>query len=176
MAQPGPSTQTRDPGVRARASELFYAAHAPARTSPAAGELFLRPRPRRAAAADRARPVKDLEEGLPVGSVVSGSTAGAGWPGRPASSSLRRARPGIELTVSTFGGALLRGALRIARLDAMIAPSEFGSAELRRVRLGRDAALVLAGRSPVPGRCAVAAPELEGRAVRRHRASRRRRL
>jgi DNA-binding transcriptional LysR family regulator len=45
----------------------------------------------------------------------------------------------------------------------MIAPSEFGSADLPRVRLGREPWLVLAGQGhPLAGAGPVTAPELEG--------------
>ncbi|MEN3282803.1 MAG: hypothetical protein V7607_3943, partial [Solirubrobacteraceae bacterium] len=68
-----------------------------------------------------------------------------------------------ELTVvEAYGGTLLRD-LRDGRLDAMIAPSEFGSADLPRVRLGREPWLVLAGWGHrLAGAGPVAAPELEG--------------
>jgi DNA-binding transcriptional LysR family regulator len=70
----------------------------------------------------------------------------------------------VELTVvESYGGTLLRD-LRDGRLDAMIAPSEFGSAELRRVRLGRERWRVLVGRGhPLVGAGPVTAPELDGR-------------
>ena len=64
--------------------------------------------------------------------------------------------------MESYGGTLLRD-LRDGRLDAMIAPSVFGSAELRRVRLGREPWLVLAGPDHrLAGSGPVAAPELEG--------------
>jgi DNA-binding transcriptional LysR family regulator len=64
--------------------------------------------------------------------------------------------------MESYAGTLLRD-LRDGRLDAMIAPSEFGSAELRRVRLGREPWLVVAGPShPLAASGPVAAAELEG--------------
>src|SRR5439155_16527570 len=72
-------------------------------------------------------------------------------------------RPAVGLTVvESYGGTLLRD-LRDGRLDAMIAPSELGSAELRRVRVGRERWRVLAGRGQrLAGAGPVTAPELEG--------------
>ena len=65
--------------------------------------------------------------------------------------------------MESYGRSLLRD-VRDGRLDAMIAPSELGSAELRRVRLGREPWLVLAGRGHrlAAGAGPVAAAELEG--------------
>ena len=144
VAQPGLSTQ-----IRALESELgvqLFDRHTRGADLTQAGELFLERARTALAAADIARSTgHDLEEGL-VGSVRLGIVTGAGWPGTSALlGHFGRARPGIELTVvESFGGTLLRD-LRDRRLDALIAPSEFGSAELRRVRLGRERWLVLAG-------------------------------
>jgi len=162
VAQPGLSTQ-----IRVLESELgvqLFDRHTRGADLTQAGELFLERARTALAAADVARSTgHDLEEGL-VGSVRLGIVTGAGWPGTPALlGHFGRARPGIELTVvESFGGTLLRD-LRDRRLDALIAPSEFGSAELRRVRLGRERWLVLAGPGHrLAGSGAVAAPELEG--------------
>ena len=163
VAQPGLSTQ-----IRALESELgvqLFDRHTRGADLTQAGELFLERARTALAAADIARSTgHDLEEGL-VGSVRLGIVTGAGWPGTSALlGHFGRARPGIELTVvESFGGTLLRD-LRDRRLDALIAPSEFGSAELRRVRLGRERWLVLAGPGHrLAGSGAVAAPELEGK-------------
>jgi DNA-binding transcriptional LysR family regulator len=129
-----------------------------------AGELFLERARTALAAAEVARSTgHDLEEGL-VGSNRLGIVTGAGWPGTSALlGQFGRERPAVELTVvEAYGGRLLRD-LRDGRLDAMIAPSEFGSAELRRVRLGRERWLVLAGQGHrLAGAGPVAAAELEG--------------
>jgi DNA-binding transcriptional LysR family regulator len=127
--------------------------------------VVLRPPPPAAlAAADAARSTgHDLEEGL-VGSVRLGIVAGAGWPGTSALlGHFGRERPAVELTVvEAYGGTLLRD-LRDGRLDAMIAPSVFGSADLPRVLLGRAPWLVLAGPGHrLAGSGPVAAPELAG--------------
>ncbi|HEY6758116.1 MAG TPA: LysR family transcriptional regulator [Baekduia sp.] len=163
VAQPGLSTQ-----IRRLESELgvqLFARHTRGVDLTAAGELFLERARTALAAADAALATgRDLEEGL-VGSVRLGIATGAGWPGTAALlGRFGRERPAVELTVvESYDGTLLRD-LRDGRLDAMIAPSELASAELRRVRLGREPWHVLAG----PGhRLAaadgpIAAPELEG--------------
>jgi DNA-binding transcriptional LysR family regulator len=57
-----------------------------------------------------------------------------------------RSHPDVEVTaVESYGGTLLRD-LRDGRLDAVIAPSLFGSAELRSVRLGSEPWVLLVGR------------------------------
>jgi DNA-binding transcriptional LysR family regulator len=162
VAQPGLSTQ-----IRRLESELgvqLFDRHTRGVDLTDAGELLLERARTALAAADVARSTgHDLEEGL-VGSVRLGIVSGAGWPGT--SALLGRfscERPAVELTVvESFGGTLLRD-LRDGRLDAMIAPSEFGSADLSRLRLGREPWLVLAGRGHrLAGAGPVAAPELEG--------------
>src|SRR3954466_13092334 len=173
VAQPGLSTQ-----IRRLESELgiqLFERHTRGVDLTDAGELFLERARTALAAADAARSTgQDLEEGL-VGSVRLGIVAGAGWPGTAALlGQFGRERPAVEVTVvEACGGTLLRD-LRDGRLDAMIAPSEFGSADMPRVRLGREPWLVLAGRGPPPagpgpgrghplaGAGPVAAPELEG--------------
>src|SRR5439155_10854780 len=162
VAQPGLSTQ-----IRRLESELgvqLFDRHTRGADLTDAGELFLERARTALAAADVARSTgHDLGEGL-VGSVRLGIVTGAGWPGTSALlGHFGRERPAVELTVvESYGGTLLRD-LRDGRLDAMIAPSEFGSAELRRVRVGRERWLVLAGRGHrLAGSGPVAAAELEG--------------
>ena len=162
VAQPGLSTQ-----IRRLESELgvqLFDRHTRGVDLTDAGELFLERARTALAAADAARSTgHDLEEGL-VGSVRLGIVTGAGWPGTSALlGHFGRERPAIELTVvETYAGTLLRD-LRDGRLDAMIAPSEFGSADLPRVRLGREPWHVLAGRGHrLAGAGPLAAPELEG--------------
>jgi DNA-binding transcriptional LysR family regulator len=161
VAQPGLSTQ-----IRRLESELgvqLFDRHTRGVDLTDAGELLLERARTALAAADAARSTgRDLEEGL-VGSVRLGIVSGAGWPGTSALlGHFGRERPAVELTiVEAYGGTLLRD-LRDGRLDAMIAPSEFGSAELPRMRLGREPWLVLAGRGHrLAGAGPVAAPELE---------------
>ena len=162
VAQPGLSTQ-----IRRLESELgvqLFERHTRGVDLTRAGELFLERARAALAAADAARATgHDLEAGL-VGSIRLGLVTGAAWPGTSALlGQFGRERPGVELTVvEAFGGTLLRD-LRDGRLDAMIAPSEFGSADLPRVRLGREPWLVLAGQGhPLAGAGPVTAPELEG--------------
>ena len=138
VAQPGLSTQ-----IRRLESELGVPSSSSgtraAWTSPMPAKLFLERARTALAAADAARSTgRDLEEGL-VGSVRLGIVTGAGWPGTSALlGHFGRERPAVELTVvESYAGTLLRD-LRDGRLDAMIAPSAFGSAELRQVRLGRE--------------------------------------
>jgi DNA-binding transcriptional LysR family regulator len=162
VAQPGLSAQ-----IRRLESELgvqLFERHTRGVDLTDAGELFLERARTTLAAADAARSIgHDLEHGL-VGSVRLGIVTGVGWPGTSALlGQFGRERPALELTVmEAYGGTLLRD-LRDGRLDAMIAPSEFGSADLPRVRLGREPWLVLAGRGHrLGGAGPVAAAELEG--------------
>src|SRR4051794_28126594 len=162
VAQPGLSTQ-----IRRLESELgvrLLERHTRGVDLTEAGELFLERARTALAAADVARSTgRDVKEGL-VGSLRLGIVTGAGWPGTAALlGHFGRERPAVELTVvESFGGTLLRD-LRDGRLDAMIAPTELGSAELRRVRLGRERWRVLAGRGHrLAGDGPVGAPELAG--------------
>jgi DNA-binding transcriptional LysR family regulator len=162
VAQPGLSTQMRR--LESELGVQLFERHTRGVDLTAAGELFLERARTALAAADVARATgQDLEEGL-VGSVRLGIVAGAGWPGTAALlGRFGRERPAVELTVvEAYGGTLLRD-LRDGRLDAMIAPSEFGSADLPRLRLGREPWFVLAGRGHrLAGAGPVAAPELDG--------------
>ena len=162
VAQPGLSTQ-----IRRLESELgvqLFERHTRGVDLTDAGELFLERARAALAAADAARSTgHDLEDGL-VGSVRLGIVTGAGWPGAAALlGHFGRERPAVELTVvEAYAGTLLRD-LRDGRLEAMIAPSVFGSAELPRVRLGREPWFVLAGPGHrLAGSGPVAAGELEG--------------
>jgi DNA-binding transcriptional LysR family regulator len=162
VAQPGLSNQ-----IRRLESELgvqLFERRARGVDLTEAGELFLERARTALAAADAARSTgHDLEEGL-VGSVRLGIVTGAGWPGTSALlGHFGRERPAVELTVvEAYGGTLLRD-LRDGRLDAMVAPSEFGSADLPRVPLGREPWLLLAGRGHrLADAGPVAATELEG--------------
>src|SRR3954462_14291888 len=162
VAQPGLSTQ-----IRRLESELgvqLFDRHTRGVDLTDAGELFLERARTALAAADAARSTgHDLEEGL-AGSIRLGIVTGAGWPGASARPGhFGRERPAVELTVvEAYGGTLLRD-LRDGRLDAMIAPSEFGSADLPRASLGRAPWRVGAGPGHrLAGSGPVAAPELEG--------------
>src|SRR3954449_12472033 len=179
VAQPGLSTQIRR--LESELGVLLFELHTRGVDLTDAGELFLERARVALAAADAARSTGEgLEEGLVgsgrlaigagavgragAGSVRRGIVAGAGWPGTSALlGQFGRERPAVELTVvEAYGGTLLRD-LRDGRLDAMIAPSGFGSADLPRVRLGREPWLVLAGRGHrLAGAGPVAASALEG--------------
>jgi DNA-binding transcriptional LysR family regulator len=162
VAQPGLSTQ-----IRRLESELgvqLFERHTRGVDLTTAGELFLERARTALAAADIARSTgHDLEEGL-AGSVRLGVATGVAWLGAPEFLyQFGRRRPAVELTViESHGGTLLRD-LRDGRVDALIAPSEFGSAELRRVRLGREPWLVLAGRGhELAGHASVTPGDLAG--------------
>jgi DNA-binding transcriptional LysR family regulator len=162
VAQPGLSTQ-----IRRLESELgvdLFVRHTRGVDLTEAGELFLERARMALVAADAAGATgRDLEEGH-VGTVRLGIVAGAGWPGTAALlGRFGRECPAVELTVmEAYAGTLLRD-VRDGRLDAMIAPSELGSAELPRVRLGREPWRVLAGSGHrLAGAGPVGAPDLEG--------------
>jgi DNA-binding transcriptional LysR family regulator len=166
VAQPGLSTQIRR--LEAELGVKLFLRHTRGVDLTDAGELFLeRARTALAAAEAALATGHDLEAGL-VGTIRLGLATEAGWHLTPKLlAEFGRARPGVEITVfESFGGALLRD-LRDGRLDAVLAPSMFGSAELLRERVGREPWRVLAG----PGhRLAnasgpVAARELEGEAL-----------
>jgi DNA-binding transcriptional LysR family regulator len=165
VAQPGLSTQ-----IRRLESELglqLFERHTRGVDLTDAGELFLERARVALAAADAALNTgHDLEAGV-AGSIRLGVATGVAWPG--ASEFLYRfglEHPAVELTVvESHGGTLLRD-LRDARLDAVIGPEAFGSAELRHVRLGREPWLVLTGRShPLAGRGSVTPADLAGEHV-----------
>jgi DNA-binding transcriptional LysR family regulator len=162
VAQPGLSTQ-----IRRLESELgvqLLERHTRGVDLTEAGELFLERARLALAAADVARSTgHDIEAGL-VGGIRLGVAMGVAWPGAPEFLyRFGRERPAVELTVvESQGGALLRD-LRDGRLDAVIAPAEFGSADLHRLRLGREPWLVLAGPGHrLAGRESVTPVELEG--------------
>jgi DNA-binding transcriptional LysR family regulator len=165
IAQPGLSAQ-----IRRLESELgvqLFERHSRGVDLTGAGELFLERARTALAATEAARATgHDLEEGL-VGSVRLGIVTGAGWPGASVLfGDFGAERPGVELTViESYAGTLLRD-LHDGRLDAVIAPSELGSAELRRVRLGREPWFVVVGPShPLAGGGPIPAAELEGQRV-----------
>jgi DNA-binding transcriptional LysR family regulator len=171
VAQPGLSSQ-----IRRLETELgikLFTRHTRGVDLTDAGELFLERARTALAAAEEARAVgRDLQAGL-FGTVRLGLAAEA-----PAGATPRllaafgRERPDVEVTVVTsYAGALMRD-LRDGRLDAVIAPSEFGSAELRSLRIASEpwAVLVAPGhRLATPGPISAAALHGERIVVTGHR-------
>jgi len=144
VAQPGLSTQIRR--LEAELGVKLFIRHTRGVDLTDAGELFLeRARTTLAAAEAALSTGHDLEAGL-AGTIRLGLSIEAAWHLTPELlADFGRTRPGVELTVfESFGGALLRD-LRDGRLDAVLAPSMFGSGELLRQRVGREPWLVLAG-------------------------------
>jgi DNA-binding transcriptional LysR family regulator len=145
IAQPGLSSQIRrletELGVR------LFERHTRGVDLTGAGELFLeRARATLAAAEDARSTGRDLEAGL-VGTVRLGLPVEA--PAAFATSMLAGFgldHPQVEVTVfESYSGTLLRD-LRDGRLDAVLAPALFGTAELRSLRLGSERWVVLVGR------------------------------
>ena len=146
VAQPGLSTQ-----IRRLETELgikLFERHTRGVDLTSAGEVFLERARTALMAADEARCTgRDLEAGI-VGTVRLGLETAARW--QPASALLdlfTRSRPAVEVSiVESYGGALSRD-LRDGRLDAVLAPSSFGSADLCGLALGSQPWVVLVGRS-----------------------------
>ena len=166
VAQPGLSTQIRR--LEAELGVTLLTRHTRGVDLTTAGDLFLERARTVLAAADAALSTgPDLEAGL-AGSIRLGLATEAGWRLAPELlAEFGRARPGVELTVfESFGGTLLRD-LRDARLDAVLAPSTFGSGELLGQRVGREPWLVLVGPGhPLADASGpVAARELDGEPV-----------
>ncbi len=166
VAQPGLSTQIRrleaDLGVK------LFERHSRGVDLTDAGELFLDRAKAALAAAEVAFSTgHDLEHGL-VGSVRLGIATEAGWRPLPAFlDEFGRERPEIELTVvESHGGTLVRD-LRDRRLDAVVAPAMFHSADLFHRPLGQEPWLVLAGPThQLAGATGpVAARELQGEEI-----------
>jgi len=143
IAQPGLSTQVRrleaELGI-----ELFHR-HTRGVDLTDAGRLFLeRARAALAAAEDARRTGRDLQAGL-VGTVrlgIATETPAGLTPSLLAD--FAQDRPDVEVTVfESYAGALMRE-LHDGRLDAIVAPAAFGSAELRALRLTSEPWVVLA--------------------------------
>jgi DNA-binding transcriptional LysR family regulator len=145
IAQPGLSSQIRR--LEAELGVRLFARHTRGVDLTDAGELFLeRARATLEAAEDARSTGRDLEAGL-VGTVRLGLPVEAPAAFAPSLlAAFGRDRPDVEITVfESYCGTLLRD-LRDGRLDAVIAPSRFGSAELRCLRLGSERWVVLVGR------------------------------
>src|SRR3954454_8129271 len=144
IAQPGLSTQIRR--LEAELGVQLFIRHTRGVELTDAGQIFLERARATLAAAEEARATgRDLEAGV-VGTVRLGIATPAGW---QLVSRLLDAfgedRPDVEVTVLESGGGTLARDLRDGRLDALLAPSVFGSPELSRVQLGREPWAVLVG-------------------------------
>jgi DNA-binding transcriptional LysR family regulator len=144
IAQPGLSTQIRR--LEAELGVKLFERHSRGVDLTDAGEVFLERARAALAAAELARSTgSDLEAGV-VGTVRLGVATEA--PAHVVPSLLAafgRERPEVDVSVlQSYSGALLRD-LRDGRLDAVVAASIFGSAELRSVRLASEPWVVLVG-------------------------------
>jgi DNA-binding transcriptional LysR family regulator len=165
IAQPGLSTQVRR--LEAELGIQLLNRHTRGVALTPAGEVFLERARATLAAAEAARSTgADLEAGL-VGTLRLGmATEAPAGLARPLLAAFGRDRPEVEVTVfESYSGTLTRD-LRDGRLDAVIAPAAFGSAELRSVPVGSEPWVMLAGpghRLASPG--AVDAEELNAEPV-----------
>jgi DNA-binding transcriptional LysR family regulator len=158
VAQPGLSTQVRrletELGVR------LFERHTRGVDLTQAGELFLDRARAALAAADAASSTgSDLRGGV-AGTLRVGIATPTRWSGTAALlERFAQERDGVELTVlEAYGGTLWRD-LRDGRLEAIIAPSSFGSPDLSTLKLGTEPWVVLvaeghrlAGSGPIESR------------------------
>jgi DNA-binding transcriptional LysR family regulator len=165
VAQPGLSTQMRR--LEAELGVQLFDRHPRGIDLTHAGKLFLERARVAVSAADVALATgRDLEAGV-IGSLRLGLAAGARW---PATSELLlrfgAARPGVELTVvEAYGGTLWRD-LRAGRLDALVAPTGYGAADLRTLELGHEDWVVLVGTGHrLAGIGSVDAEDLQGERI-----------
>ena len=165
VAQPGLSSQIRR--LEAELGITLFTRHTRGVDLTEAGELFLERARTVLAAADDALAIGgDLKAGL-VGSVRLGLADEAHAVATPGLlAAFGREHPDVELRVVTaYSGALLRD-LRDGRLDAVIAPSGFASADLRSLRIASEpwAVLVAPGhRLAAPG--PISADALRGESI-----------
>jgi DNA-binding transcriptional LysR family regulator len=165
IAQPGLSTQMRR--LEAELGVQLFDRHPRGIELTQAGELFLKRARVAVSAADVALATgRDLEAGV-IGSLRLGIAVGARW-SLVAELLLRfgQERPGVELSVvEAYGGTLWR-ALRAGRLDALVAPTGHGSADLRALELGYEDWVVLVGAGhPLAGIGPVDAEDLRGERI-----------
>jgi DNA-binding transcriptional LysR family regulator len=165
VAQPGLSSQTRR--LEAELGVQLFNRHSRGVDLTDAGELFLERARAALAAADAAASIgRDLEAGL-AGAITLGLATGARWHGVPAMlDRFAREHERVEVTVvEGLGGTLWRD-LRDGRLDALIAPAAFGSADLSRVALGAEPWVALVGRDHLlHGHGPLVAADLQGERV-----------
>jgi DNA-binding transcriptional LysR family regulator len=165
IAQPGLSTQMRR--LEAELGVQLFERHPRGVELTQAGEVFFERARVAVSAADVALATgRDFEAGV-IGRLRLGLAAEARW---PFTSELLvrfgRQNPGVELTVvEAYGGTLWRD-LRAGRLDALVAPTGHGSADLRTLELGRADWVVLVGTGhPLAGIGAADAEDLQGERV-----------
>jgi DNA-binding transcriptional LysR family regulator len=165
IAQPGLSTQ-----VRRLENELgiqLFQRHSRGVDLTPAGELFLERARAALTAAEEARATgANLEAGV-IGTVRLGiATEAPASVAPPLLAVFGHDHPDVEVTVTeAYTGTLLRE-LRDGRLDAVLAPSAFGSADLRAFRLDSEPWVVLAAVGHPLGRPGpIAAAELDGHRV-----------
>jgi DNA-binding transcriptional LysR family regulator len=165
IAQPGLSTQMRR--LEAELGVQLFERHPRGVVLTPVGELFLERARVAVSAADVALAAgRDLEAGV-IGSLRLGLAAEARWP--LASELLLRfgrQRPGVELTVvEAYGGMLWRD-LRAGRLDALVAPTGLGSADLRTLEFGSEDWVVLVGAGhPLAGIGPLEVEDLHGQRI-----------
>jgi DNA-binding transcriptional LysR family regulator len=165
IAQPGLSTQMRR--LEAELGVQLFERHPRGIELTPAGVLFLERARVAVSAADMALATgRDLEAGV-IGSLRLGLAAGARWP--LASELLRRfarERPRVELSVVEADGGMLWRDLRAGRLDALVAPTGHGAADLRTLALGDEEWVVLVGAGhPLAGIGSVDAEDLQGQPI-----------
>jgi DNA-binding transcriptional LysR family regulator len=165
IAQPGLSTQMRR--LEAELGVQLFERHPRGIELTQAGELLLERARVAVSAADVALATgRDLEAGV-IGSLRLGLAAGARWP-RASELLLQfgRERPGVELGVVEAYGTTLWRDLRAGRLDAVVAPTGHGSADIRTLALGYEDWVVLVGAGhPLAGIGPVDAEDLHGQRI-----------
>ncbi|HEX9482637.1 MAG TPA: LysR family transcriptional regulator [Solirubrobacteraceae bacterium] len=144
VAQPGLSTQIRR--LEKELGTRLFERHTRGVDLTAAGELFLeRARTALAAAEIAGATGGDIAAGV-SGRVRLGIATGPSWHGTAETlACFTREHAGVELTVLEGYGGMLWRELRDGRLDAVLAPSGFCSADLQSLGLGAEPWLVLVG-------------------------------
>jgi DNA-binding transcriptional LysR family regulator len=165
VAQPSLSNQIRR--LEAELGVQLFERHTRGVDLTDAGVLFLERVSAALAAAELAACAgSDLASGV-VGTLRIGLSTPARW--EPASvllDAFMRTRPGVEVSVvECYSGTLARD-LREGRIDAVVTPSFFGSADLQSISLGCEQWVVVVGRThDLFGHDPLTAEDLEGEEV-----------